>query len=665
MIRRKFSIVSALSVLIIASSVSAERLSETLLPPTTKAFFSILDYDALLDNFNETQLGHLSNDPVMKPFVEDLRRQFKEKMAEAGRSIGITFDDMKEIYGGEICVAMIQPGGKVGEHAMAMIVDITDHRKETDELLAKVDKNQKAKGGKRRDLIQKIGSDEVKFAIYTKPHPKDGTKTETATYFVHENRLVAVDHQLVAAEIFSRFASTVKPTLAGVEAFTASVERCEKAAAGAPPHVRWFVEPFGFVEVRRAAKAGRISSGTDFLKVLKNQGFDAVQGFGGYVNFNTGEQEILHRTFVYAPPVNGKTGNVAEDKYKLAARMLEFPMTNQLVSQDWVPRELAGYLSFNWKVQNAWKHCASLVDEVIGDEGAFQDIKDSLKFDPNGPKIDVDANLVGKLGNRVTLLTDNVVPVTTKSERMLVAIEALDPKTVQATIDKAMRSDHNAQERIINGQRIWEIIEQQTDVAGPPQVDLPPLGFPIEEDPIEKELEEEKERLFPNKAVTVVHGHLMVASHIELLKSVLQKPGTLETLSRSADYKLVTAEMEKLGAGVDSLRYFVRTDEAYRVTYELLRQGKMPQAETLLGKMLNNMLSSDLDKGEVRKQEIDGAKMPDFRVVRPYLGPAGIYMQTEPDGWFVVGCLITKSGSQPIQRVADERALNSAGASKD
>ena len=116
---------------------------------------------------------------------------------------------------------------------------------------------------------------------------------------------------------------------------------------------------------------------------------------------------------------------------------------------------------------------------------------------------------------------------------------------------------------------------------------------------------------------------------------------------------MVTADLEELGAGSDSLRNFARVDEQIRSTYELIQQGKMPESETLVGKFLNWFFGAEDD--EVREQEIDGSKLPDYQIVRRYLGPAGLYVQTEEDGWFVAGTLLPKDSGPLTARIADER----------
>jgi len=81
----------------------------------------------------------------------------------------------------------------------------------------------------------------------------------------------------------------------------------------------------------------------------------------------------------------------------------------------------------------------------------------------------------------------------------------------------------------------------------------------------------------------------------------------------------------------------------------------MPESETLLGKLLNSFLREE-DLDEPRKQKIDGSKMPEYDFVRRYLGPAGLYVQPEQQGWFLMGALLNKESPLDVERVADESA---------
>ena len=66
--------------------------SELLLPATTKGFISTHDVDEVRKKFNETQLGEMVADPVMKPFIEDLKKQIGAKLERAGKKLGIKWD---------------------------------------------------------------------------------------------------------------------------------------------------------------------------------------------------------------------------------------------------------------------------------------------------------------------------------------------------------------------------------------------------------------------------------------------------------------------------------------------------------------------------------------------------------------------------------------------
>jgi hypothetical protein len=141
---------------------------------------------------------------------------------------------------------------------------------------------------------------------------------------------------------------------------------------------------------------------------------------------------------------------------------------------------------------------------------------------------------------------------------------------------------------------------------------------------------------------------MFMASHLEFLKTILSKKPAGETLADAADYQQVDATLNQLITGPLAARCFVRTDESYRATYELPRQGKMPESETLLGRVLNRLLTTpeDEDEGVLRKQKIDGRKLPSFEMVRRYFSPMGTAVRSTEDGWFVVGATLTKQQPQ-------------------
>src|SRR4029079_14929177 len=208
--------------------------------------------------------------------------------------------------------------------------------------------------------------------------------------------------------------------------------------------LRWFIEPFGYAETVRANTALRDKRrGPDLLKIFRNQGFTAVQGVGEMINFSAGKYELLHRTMVYAPPLAGHTAQ-DKDKFRYAARLLNFPVAGDLMPEPWVPGDMATYSSFNCDIRNAFASVGTLVDEMVGEKGVFHDVLDSLRDDPQGPRIDIEKNLIANLGNRITITSDCVLPIGPKSERKVLAVEVTDEKAVATTIRKLMEADKEA-----------------------------------------------------------------------------------------------------------------------------------------------------------------------------------------------------------------------------
>lgn len=636
----KRSVLFSLATLVslgLASFALAVQPTESLLPATTKGFVSTHDIDEVRAKFHETQLGEMVADPVMKPFIDDIRKQIGAKLEKAGKRLGVKWEDMEGVYAGESSLAMIQPDPKdKNSHATALIVDITGKRDQADKLLAKVDANQKAGKAVRSEL--KVGG--VTMTVYTQPLAAGEKVAEQSFYFIKDETLVISDHRKVSEEIVGRFGGKATDSLATVEAFKFTMERNLKEAAGTRHHVRWFIEPIGYAEASRAAQGGRKKRGTDLLKVLPAQGFTAIQGLGGYVFFATGSEELLHRTYVYAPAVKRPAGAAPnKDKYDLAMRMLNFPNGGDLEPQAWVMNDVGGYLTLNWKMQDAFKYSESLVDALAGEKGTFDEIWESMKRDPHGPKIDIYAELIDLLGERATVLTDITVPVHLKSERQMVLIEVKKSDVVAKTIEKAFKDDPAAIKRIFKEHTIWEIKQEETLAEGD-ELMIEGAGFVSEKKKDVKD--EEDEPVLPNMAVTVFEGHLVVSTHMSFVEELIARAKDPKNLAKMDDFTRVHKALTDRGMNVanTSIRYFSRTDETFRHTYEMIKIGKLPESESMFARILNSMLSEDEDV--VRKPEIDGSKLPDFEKVKKYLGPGGTFVHSEDEGWYLVGTLLKK-----------------------
>ncbi len=611
---------------------------DELLPSTTVGYLSVKNVEQFRENWNRTQFGQLLDDPAMEPFVEDMRRKARNKFDRVTEDLGLTLKDLGDVAGGEACIALVEPQPR--EAAVVVLADVSGHRTEAQALLEKIDRRQKERSSPHK--VYDAG--QIKLMAYQIPDRRDSTKTRQSVFFLHDDMLVAADHLGVAHAIAAAFESGHREDrLFRVPEFRAIMDRCGKELESGEPQVRWYVSPFRFVETYRVANPSREPRrGRDLIKILQSQGFSAIRGVGGFVDlYVDGKFELIHRTSVYAPPVQQADGS--DDRYTLAARMLRFPNRGTLLPPTWLPREVAAFANCNWQMQRAFDASETLVDALIGEEGSFQEVLDGIREDPVGPQIDLRSELVGHLGEQAMMITDYALPITPESERMLVALATTDEKALARAIERIMKSDPNAVRHEFAGVTVWEIVEEPSEM---PELTiespiLDPLAADLYEDADDMDDADGDKKGLPSSAVCVANGHLLVATHFNFLVKVLVTAEERQTLAGCDDFGLVAKQMESIGPKNISFRFFSRTDEEYRAAYELIRQGRMPEARSLLGRILNAILGEG-DEDVLRKQRIDGSKLPDFEMIRRYFGPAGVTITSEDDGWFAVGFMLNK-----------------------
>jgi hypothetical protein len=624
-------LLAAILAVVGACRTPAATPGDQIMSADARGFASVADLETLIEHWNQTQLGQLTKDEAMQPFVQDMRQQIERKLSSARQKLGLQADDLRRVAAGEIAFGLIEKEN--ARAAIAVAVDVTGRADETRTLLTKIDADLVKRGAKK--TAENAGG--VALTVYAIPPQGERDIARQAVFFVHQDMLCACDSLVEAREMVGRFNGQPGNRLADVAAYKSVMDHAAREAGNLAPEIRWYMNPFGYARASRSLlrEDSALRRGKDYVAIMEAQGFDAIQGVGGFVNLTVNDTfEVLHRTAVYAPPIPGEP-----EKYKLAMRMLKFENGGNLDPQPWVPRKLASYRTFNFDLQNAFDNFSTLFDAIAGYDNAFADVIEGFEKDPYGPRVKVREELITHLGSRVTLVTDYDVPITTKSERFFVAVEVKNEQAVAAAIAKFMNADPNAKAGEFEGKQVWEIM--------PATEEVPTLDLGLELEPTEEATAKPKTAM-SNSAVCVADGHLFVASHMDFLKTFLAKKAPGESLAEAGDFREADAAMHQLSQGDVAVRCFVRTDEAYRPTYELLRQGKMPESETLLGRVLNRLLTTpeDEEEGILRKQQIDGRELPSFEMVRRYFNPLGTVVRSTEDGWLVVGATLAKRNIQ-------------------
>jgi hypothetical protein len=627
--------------------------SEQVFPDTTLAWLSVPDPQGLRERFDASPYGQLIADPAMEAFVDGLTEQIEANGRQRLSKLGLTLDDLAAIVGGEIAAAAIQP--PEGRLATVLIVDTTGHEKEAREL---IDTLGKRLVERKATPVVMPGAPEA-LTVYQLP-PLEDERLERAprdrrvAFALADSALVVGDDALQVGQAYAVLAEGRADNIATLEAFQAVQSRCSEHVPETADPIRWFVKPLPFAKAWREANPPlEKRKGPDYVEILGRQGFDAVQAAGGLLAFNEGPHSLRHCSLVYAPPLEGRDPETV-DRYDLAARMLRFPNVPDVAPPEWVPQDMGGWTSLQWDLQTAFAVAETLVDDIVGDEGVYDDVIASLKEDPDGPQIDVEEDLVAGLDGRISLITDYVEPIDADAERLVIAMRCSDEPRVAATIAKVMNADGDMQQIELGGHTAWELIDRSHAI---PKLEVETPGGAITHADDEDEgagrrqrLREKEEKLLPHSTVAVARGHLLIASHRDILERVLTAEGGDDQLATAADYEAIAAELTRFASGDVASRSFGREDESIRPAYELLRSGSMPKSKSVFGQILNGILG-DGKPDTVREQKIDGSTLPEFELVRKYFGTVGTCLEAVPEGWCLGGVALPRA-DQPEPEVA-------------
>jgi hypothetical protein len=613
---------------------------DTLLPDTTVGFVSITSAPRLTEQWDKTQIGKLMAKAEMKPFEADFKAQMQAQWSALTDRLGVHLEDMRGVPTGECSLSLLEP--QPGTSASCLLLDVSGNAAKATALMAKARAGLIGRGAKQN--IMNIGG--VGVEVFDVPLPQNmqaaagqggaaaAVVRQPTIYFLANNVFGACDDLAVVQGILGRMANGIQAgSLSEVPGYQMVMKRCAADAPNETPNIRWYAYPLGYAEATRAATPPeKRRKGKTIIEIMQKQGYGAVKALGGYVDVSTDGYQILHRTAIYAPP-----------PYVESMKMFVFPNGQNFTPQAWVGRDIAAYFTIYVDIQNAFDNFGPLYDEILGEKGLWMQTLEGMKKDPGGPQIDLNKELIAHLGQRVTMVADYNLPITTTSERLLWAIECKDPAAVAAAIEKCVKNDPTIKRRVIDGRVVWEIVEEEE--AGVPQlnVDVPSLTPKKDDKPKDDNDDQQKEsHFFPHGAITVAHGELFIATHIDFLVKTLKPLDKNRILATQPDFlKVWGVTFNQLGVKPQSSRSFAWTDRWVEPTYELIRQGKMPQSDSLLARTLNT-LAAPAKKGQARQQRIDGSKLPDFNFVRKSIGPSTAAMSSEPKGWFIKGVLLTK-----------------------
>lgn len=603
-----------------------------MLPATTGGYVRVVDMPALCSAWDETNLSQLTELAEMQPFWEAQQAFAKKQLLAAGVKVGLRLPDLYEMSSGEVVVGWLTFRDPKRPYSVCLITDIRGRREQAEQALATLDQSMQQREAQRTDQ-QYAGRT---LRVYTLPKQPGQFIIDRIAVTLDQNQLIASDRIETLQQLLDR----------------ADGNRSEEGLEPAPEHaaiwqhvgrpeatdVQWFARPLPLARIIRELAGSDRGRQVDVVNLLDRQGFSAVQSAGGRVQVSAQRFDLLHHGFIYAP------GEMEGDsRFKLAARMLDFPNSQMGEVPGWVDPRTSSCLRLNWKMEEAFWAAETLVNDAFGSD-VFRPTLKGMREDDKGAKIDIANNVVAHFDDRLYHITDNT---NAAGDRLLVAIRLNEYDPVAKSVNRAMEFEPNA-ERFEDApdHPIWRVIPEAEEVLD--EDTFGDFGFEddvLEEDPNEGEanpplLEQWAITVAPAAAGEDAAGYLMFASHADLLAETVDRirNGSEGSLNEQPGVQSAFKALRSLSQQPIAGYRINRLKRSLRLKYQALRAGTLRDSDSILGSLIRR--AAEEAQNPEMPEGLDFGTLPDFEVIEPYLMPAGGMVHSEDDGWRIRGFLL-------------------------
>ena len=569
----RWTLATAVVVVSLSGPVLAERPSAArLLPDNTAAFLWVPDAPELSERFMNTALGQISQDPQLKPFVNQLYGSLAEAVATMQDRIGLSLSELLAIPQGELCIAVVAPDGE--QPQLVALLDVGDQLSNARELLDRV-----------TDALDQTGAEKSQQTVAdTKILVYDGVgERRRKLIFLEKDSTVVVGSSVeVLKGILSVWNGGEGRTLGQDKEFAAIMHR--SGSTDQKPHLVWYADPIALMRSIGYENPGvRLA-----LAMLPALGLDGVKALGGSYTLDAGQFDaIFHAHLLLDSPRTGIPEMIA----------LESGVTEP---EPWVPADVASYTTLHWDFQTTFDTAKSLFDSFRG-EGALANLLEKRFKEPIG--LDVEEELLPALAGRVTHFTWVERPITMQSQATLGAFQLVDPKAFGEVLERVVKKNEAFLTRQSYGGKEYF------------RYTPPRLGDGQEEPPRQ------------TLCFGIVDDYLVLTDRPSIYeKAILTAAGSSESLADSLEFKLIASKIAGRSGGTQpGMIMFERPQEGMRLMYELAvsddaRQQLRQQAKT------NPFLKS-------LGAALDEHPLPPFAVIEQYLAPSGAMVFADQTGF--------------------------------
>jgi hypothetical protein len=576
--RQRFSRWTWLTMLAVAAgspawSWAATPSASQLLPENTVIFASVLDAPEMAKRFQTTALGRMSQDPQLRPLLDNLYGSAAEGIASLKEYIGASLPELLSIPQGELAFALVTV--EEGPPAFLLFVDTGSKVNIARALLNKLCDLGASTGGKR-------STQNVSGTIVTIIGPP-GEQTPGG-WFDKEGLIVAGTNADVLKQVLLAWDNRDAKTLSSNPKFVKIWDRCRRVKTE-QPQVFFYADP---VTMFKAAAEQDLAVNFALMMVTR-LGIDGLQAIGGSWAMDCGSlDEVVQFHVLLESPRGGVLEPIALE-------------SGDNTPEPFIPGDAASYVTLHWRMEASYKAIGRLYDSFRG-EGSFANMFGRQITQLTG--VDFEKELLPSLDGRVTYASWLEQPVTPMSQVHLFAFRLKDPGPMTKVIESIVKRAGGSLTR--SGASDKEFY-QETLPGG-------------------------NVRRGPNQpCLGILDNYFVITTRPSLYQkaiATLQTPD--ESLAKSLDFKLVASKMSgRAGEVKPAMIMFRRPEEAFRLLYAIAT-GEDTRSGLRRGAERSGFLRTI-------NSALDANPLPPFAVLERYLAPSGGFLIDDESGLHYTG----------------------------
>lgn len=548
-----------------------------LLPEDTLVYLRVGSVPELVEGFQDTSLGKITNDPQVKPLLSDLYKSAVEAFERIEDRVGIPLDELLAIPQGELSIAVVAP--EEGRPEVIALIEVGDRLPAAEVLIERAEEALTKQGGERS--TEKVG--ETELVIYQFP----GERQRRLVRFERDGVILLTSSQDLAKQLVAVWDGKAEDfrTLADNRRFTTIMKR-SVGFQDERPQVTFYADPLTLI---KRLTRGNFSAQAG-LSIATGLGLDGVKGIGGSMVLGAEEFDvIMHAHLLLQTPRDG------------VLKMIAFE-SGDITPEPWVPKDAASYSTLNWNIDKTYGELVRLYDMFRGEEAWNDQV---LKEIAGRIELDLKADVIDALDGRATLVTWMERPARINSQCTLVGLKLKDAAKSQVVLNRITdRFEERVTRETYGGTSYFRIA-----VGGRRGNDF----------------DEELARR-PTPCAAIIGDYLIVTDSEKFLQQVIvTKSDSSLSLAGELDYKLIANKIERqLGETKAGMIEFSRPEEALRVFYELAT------AQSTQTRLANQAENNEFFR--VLNRAVTDNPLPPFAVIAKYLAPGGAIITDDETG---------------------------------